>query len=143
MIYGANVNTNFTPHLSFIEKKETIYFHKVENTRELENKISESKNITMVDLYADWCVACKELEKYTFRDQRVVSILNNLNLVKFDITKSNKDNSNFLKKFNLFGPPALIFFTNDNENIKEIENLRAVGFIDADTFVLNYKNIVK
>tara|TARA_B100000029_G_scaffold484377_1_gene536514 strand:+ start:4839 stop:6617 length:1779 start_codon:yes stop_codon:yes gene_type:complete len=143
LIYGANVNTNFTPHLSFIEKKETIYFHKVENTRELENKISESKNITMVDLYADWCVACKELEKYTFRDQRVVSILNNLNLVKFDITKSNKDNSNFLKKFNLFGPPALIFFTNDNENIKEIENLRAVGFIDADTFVLNYKNIVK
>tara|TARA_Y100001960_G_C14778833_1_gene885131 strand:- start:1980 stop:3755 length:1776 start_codon:yes stop_codon:yes gene_type:complete len=143
LIYGANLNTNFTPYLSFIEKKKEIYFQEVSNTIDLKNKISSSKNITLVDLYADWCVACKELEKYTFRDQRVIIILNNLNLVKFDITNSNKDNADFLKKFNLFGPPALMFFSHDDGDIKEIKNLRTIGFIDAETFVSNYNNLTK
>tara|TARA_B100001123_G_C15230403_1_gene994928 strand:- start:412 stop:1566 length:1155 start_codon:yes stop_codon:yes gene_type:complete len=143
LIYGANLNTNFTPYLSFIEKKKEIYFQEVSNTIDLKNKISSSKNITLVDLYADWCVACKELEKYKFRDQRVIIILNNLNLVKFDITNSNKDNADFLKKFNLFGPPALMFFSHDDGDIKEIKNLRTIGFIDAETFVSNYNNLTK
>ena len=53
----------------------------------LKNEINQAKQVVMVDLYADWCVACKELEKYTFSDSRVSNILNQMKLIKFDITK--------------------------------------------------------
>ena len=92
----------------------------------------------MVDLYADWCVACKELDKYTFSDENVLVFLKKMNLVKFDITETTKDNTNLLKKYNLFGPPAILFF---NENGDEIKGLRIVGFIGADSFIKVIKQL--
>ncbi|GIS45693.1 MAG: hypothetical protein Ct9H90mP18_00250 [Gammaproteobacteria bacterium] len=61
-------------------------------------KINNVKNITMIDLYADWCVACKELEKYTFTDPRVEKILSKINLVKYDFTKTSEDSQLFYQK---------------------------------------------
>ena len=137
-VYGVNVNKNFNPVLSFIEQSQPTLFAKIYDTRELFTQIKNSKKITMVDLYADWCVACKELDKYTFSEKKVAYLLKDLNLIKLDITKTNDDNSRFLKDYKLFGPPAILFF---NNNGKEIRQARIVGFINAKDFIEIYKSI--
>ena len=137
-VYGVNINKNFNPIYSFIEQSQSASFTKIYNTKELFTQIKNSERITMVDLYADWCVACKELDKYTFSEKKVSALLQNLNLIKLDITNTNDDNSKFLKDYKLFGPPAILFFNNDG---KEIRQARIVGFIDAKDFIEIYKNI--
>ncbi len=139
-IYGANYNSNFSPVMSFINKDVSVKFSKVENTADLTSLVKGSNKITMIDLYADWCVACKELDKYTFNNIEVVSLLNRINLVKFDITKTNKDNSDFLKKYKLFGPPTLLFFTPDGN---EIPDSRIIGYVDAKLFIKKFNHINK
>ena len=137
-VYVVNVNKNFNPVFSFIEQSQPTLFSKIFDTKELFMQIKNSEKITMVDLYADWCVACKELDKYTFSEKKVAYLLKNLNLIKLDITKTNDDNSKFLKDYKLFGPPAILFF---NNNGKEIEQARIVGFINAEDFIEIYKSI--
>jgi thiol:disulfide interchange protein DsbD len=137
-IYGASVNKNFDPMFSFIKQSQSASFTKIFNTDELFSQIKNSKKITMVDLYADWCVACKELDKYTFSEKKVADLLKDLNLIKLDITKTNDDNSKFLKDYKLFGPPAILFFNNDGT---EIRQSRIVGFIDAKNFIKIYESI--
>ena len=65
-------------------------------------------------------------------------MLKDLNLIKLDITKTNDDNSKFLKDYKLFGPPAILFFNNNGE---EIRQARIVGFINAENFIKIYKSI--
>jgi thioredoxin:protein disulfide reductase len=137
-IYGVNINKNFNPVFSFIEQSQPTLFTKISDTKTLFMQIKNSEKITMVDLYADWCVACKELDKYTFSEKNVAYLLKDLNLIKLDITKTNDDNSKFLKDYKLFGPPAILFF---NNNGKEIKQARIVGFINAEDFIKVYKNI--
>ena len=138
--YGLSVNDDFNPSTSFIEKENKVIFTKLYKTDEVFQSIDDAKNITMLDLWADWCVACKELDKYTFSDERVYSLLNKINIIKFDITENNNDHAQFLNDYKIYGPPALMFFDNDG---KEIESARIVGFIDADKFLvkLNKLNI--
>ena len=137
-IYGINTNNNFDPVTSFIKKETSLNFIRVYNSKELFKEINNSKKITMVDLYADWCVACKELDKYTFADSKVQEKLSKINLIKLDITKTNEDNKKFLSNHKLFGPPAILFFSSDGS---EIENSRIVGYVDAKTFLKKYNNI--
>ena len=69
--YGIINNNYYEPITSFIQKDQNIKFVTVKTTKRLIEEINESNEPVMVDLYADWCVACKELEKYTFSDERV------------------------------------------------------------------------
>ena len=137
-IYGVNSHKTFDPVTSFIEKESPNKFIEVTETQELYSRIKNASTITMVDLYADWCVACKELDKYTFSNEEVALRLKNLNLIKLDITKTNNDNTKFLKDHKLFGPPAILFFNRDG---KEIRTARIVGFIDAETFLEKYTKL--
>ena len=138
-IYGIQNNVYYEPKTSFIQKERYVEFITVETTKELEKEIKNSQKPVMVDLYADWCVACKELEKYTFSAREVRVILNELKLVKFDITNTNENHSAYLQSMRIFGPPALFFYDKDGN---EIENARVVGFIESDDF-LKILNIVK
>lgn len=137
-VYGININKNYNPIISFVEQSKTVTFTKVTTTKKLFSEIKNSNKITMVDLYADWCVACKELDKYTFSEKKVSVILQSLNLIKLDITKTNDDNSKFLKDYRIFGPPAILFFNNNGE---EIRGARIVGFVDANDFIQIYRSI--
>jgi thiol:disulfide interchange protein DsbD len=136
--YGLSINDDFDPSTSFIEKESIVVFTKLDNTSEVFQSISNAKNITMLDLWADWCVACKELDKYTFSDDRVEKLLKKMNIIKFDITYNNDDHAKFMNNYKIYGPPALMFFNNDG---KEIESARIVGFIDADKFIIELKNL--
>ena len=131
-VYGLRVNDNFDPTVSFIEQDDSQIFIKYDSSADLFESIKNTESITMVDLWADWCVACKELDKYTFSDLRVRQQLKNINIIKFDVTENNDDHSKFLSDNQIYGPPALMFFDNKGD---EIKSARIVGFIDADSFL--------
>ena len=86
----------------------------------------------MLDFYADWCVSCREMEKFTFSDPRVHARLAQLQLLRADVTANNADDQALLKRFSLFGPPGIIFFDRQGGEVKA---LRVVGFQSADVFL--------
>jgi thiol:disulfide interchange protein DsbD len=138
-INGIQKNSYYDPITSFIEKEKFVQFITVKTTQDLEKEIRNSNKPVMIDLYADWCVACKELEKYTFSDPKVSKILNQFKLIKFDITNTNEEHSKYLQSMRIFGPPALFFYDTSG---KEINEARVVGFIDSSDF-LKVLKIVK
>jgi len=108
-------------------------FRKVKNVAELEAAISAAAGRTvMLDFYADWCVSCKEMERFTFSDERVQKRFGDMVLLQADVTANNADDAALLKRFRLFGPPGIVFF--DREG-REIQGLRVIGFQPADRFV--------
>jgi thiol:disulfide interchange protein DsbD len=138
-INGIQKNSYYDPITSFIEKEKFVQFITVKTTQDLEKEIRNSNKPVMIDLYADWCVACKELEKYTFSDPKVSKILNQFKLIKFDITNTNEEHSKYLQSMRIFGPPALFFYDTSG---KEINEARVVGFMDSSDF-LKVLKIVK
>jgi thiol:disulfide interchange protein DsbD len=85
----------------------------------------------MLDFYADWCVSCKEMERYTFSDDVVRARMAGMALLQADVTLNLDEHKALLKRFNLFGPPGIVFFDRLG---KEINGLRVVGFQSADRF---------
>jgi thiol:disulfide interchange protein DsbD len=85
----------------------------------------------MLDFYADWCVSCKEMERFTFSDPAVQARLSGALLLKADVTANSATDKALLKRFNLFGPPGTIFFDTAGQ---EITGQRVVGFQSARDF---------
>jgi len=85
----------------------------------------------MVDFYADWCVSCKEMDKYTFSDEQVRQDLGNFLLLKADVTANSDDDQALLQRFGIFGPPTTAFF---GPRGGECRNFRLVGFVAAEEF---------
>ena len=105
-------------------------FEKVRNLAELDARLATATKPVMLDFYADWCVSCKEMEKFTFTDPQVVARMQQFTLLKADVTANNEDDKALLKRFGLFGPPGIIFFKSG----KEIDDLRVVGYQPASQF---------
>ena len=116
------------------ERSEGLVFHAATDLRDLRAKIAEasqSERPTMVDFYADWCISCKEMEAFTFTDERVQAGLSGARLLRVDVTEDNAVNKELLKHFGLFGPPALLFFSPAGD---EIRAARIVGFVPPGQF---------
>ncbi|GAB7202897.1 hypothetical protein OS12_43440 [Dickeya oryzae] len=78
---------------------------------ELTSALNHNDNrITMLDLYADWCVACKEFEKYTFRDAAVQQSLSTLQRLQANVTANNEAQRTLLQQLNVLGLPTILFF---------------------------------
>lgn len=92
----------------------------------------------MVDFYADWCITCKELERFTFTDARVMDEFTHWKLLRIDVTKNTEADTAMLRRFGLFGPPALIFF---DKTGREQPDAQLVGFIGADAFLAHLKRL--
>jgi len=93
---------------------------------------SQSSTPVMLDFYADWCVSCKEMERYTFSDPRVQAEMSKAVLLKADVTANDDIDKELLKRFKLIGPPSIIFWNRDGD---ELRNMRVVGHMDADKFL--------
>lgn len=107
-------------------------FERVASVAALDERIAAAKGTpVMLDFYADWCVSCKEMERFTFSDGQVQARLNQFVLLKADVTANNDADKTLLKRFSLFGPPGIIFF--DREG-RELGNLRVIGFTPANRF---------
>lgn len=111
------------------------HFKEVGNLAELQTAIDQANNqgkTVMLDLYADWCVACKEFEKYTFYEKNVQSALANTILLKIDLTDTGADrNIELMEHFNVFGLPSILFFDLQGN---ELSRQRITGFMGADEF---------
>jgi thiol:disulfide interchange protein DsbD len=106
-------------------------FQTVRSVAELDAAVRASTKPVMLDFYADWCVACKELEKFTFTDAAVAQRMAGMTLLRADVTAHNDDDRALLKRYTLFGPPALIFFAPAGN---ELPGSRVIGYQDARQF---------
>jgi thiol:disulfide interchange protein DsbD len=93
----------------------------------------------MLDFYADWCVSCKEMEHYTFKDPRVIKALGSMVLLKADVTDNTEQHAALMKHFGLIGPPATLFFGTDGQERKA---LRVIGFMEADEFLAHVRQVL-
>jgi thiol:disulfide interchange protein DsbD len=105
-------------------------FAPVRSSDELDRTLKTATRPAMLDFYADWCVSCKEMERFTFSDPRVHARLQQFNLLRADVTANNADDQLLLKRFKLFGPPGIIFFDRRGNEV-----LRVVGYESADVFL--------
>ena len=114
------------------EQKHFVY---AKNLAELETLIAEANGrgeTVMLDLYADWCIACKEFEEYTFPDPKVQQALSNTLLVQIDLTDTGSASSvELMEHFDVFGLPSILFFDLDGN---EVSNKRVTGFMGAEEF---------
>ncbi len=109
-------------------------FQKIKGLQQLEQEIATANAAgkwVMLDFYADWCISCKEMEKYTFSDPGVHDALRDVVLLKADVTLNDATDKALLKHFGLIGPPSILFFGPDGE---ERRAWRTVGFMPAEEF---------
>lgn len=109
-----------------------VAFQRINNLAELDAAIAAANGKTvMLDFYADWCVSCKEMERYTFTDPAVQSRLAGMVKVQADVTANTAEHKALLKRFRLFGPPGIVFFGPAG---REIQRARVIGFQPAGKF---------
>ena len=128
---------------SAIENKVVshVEFKKVKSEAELQQALAENnKPLVMLDLYADWCVACKEFEKETFSDPRVQKNFGDMLLLQVDMTKNSEENRALMTKYKVLGLPTILFFNQDG---KEIEGSRVNGFMPPVEFLQWIEKISK
>jgi thiol:disulfide interchange protein DsbD len=107
-------------------------FTRVKSLAELQQVLAADKRPAMLDFYADWCVACKEMERNTFSEAKVGAELGKIRMLQVDVTANNEDDRALMKKFSLFGPPGIILFNGAGQ---EIPQSRIIGYLPPDAFV--------
>jgi thiol:disulfide interchange protein DsbD len=113
----------------------SIQFTRISNVSELETQLEQAKlagKPVMLDFYADWCVACKEFEKYTFHQPNVEQKLQGFVLLQADVTKNTPQDIELLKQMNVLGLPTIEFWDNQGEHVS---NARVTGFMQAEPFL--------
>ena len=113
---------------------ESLPWRAVRSVEDLDRELaaaSAAGKPVMLDFSADWCVSCKEMEKYTFPDAGVQAALADVVLLRADVTENNEWDQELLKRFGIFGPPTIAFFGPDGVERKEF---RLVGYVKADKF---------
>lgn len=120
---------------SVVEQKSQIEFIQISNIEELNQQLASAKltgKPVMLDFYADWCVACKEFEKYTFHQPAVEAKLKNFVLLQADVTRNQPQDIALLKEMRVLGLPTIEFW---NANGEPISNARITGFMNEETFL--------
>lgn len=115
-------------------EQKGLAFEKVKDVAELDARLAAAQadgKTVMLDFYADWCVSCKEMERFTFSDAKVQARLANTVLLKADVTANSDADKALLKRFGLFGPPGLIFWTADGAQ----SNYKVIGFEKPEKFL--------
>lgn len=112
-----------------------LTFTPVKNLTDLNAKLAQAKaegKPVMLDFYADWCVACKEMEHNTFSDPTVIARLKNFVLLQANVTANNADDKALFKRFGVLGPPTMVFF---NAKGDELKAQQVVGYEPPATFM--------
>lgn len=135
MAYQLVVPNQSLPAVKSSASQEVQHFTQVSTLKELEKAVTQANNqgkTVMLDLYADWCIACKEFEKYTFPEAKVQKALANSVLLQIDLTDTGTSNNvEIMDHFKVFGLPSILFFNLQGE---ELSQQRITGFMGADEF---------
>ncbi|WP_145539140.1 protein-disulfide reductase DsbD [Yersinia alsatica] len=127
--FGSNTQQSEIKHLAFKQ---------VADLPQLQAALAQARGKpVMLDLYADWCVACKEFEKYTFSDEQVQRQLANTVLLQADVTANSAEHAALLKQLNVLGLPTILFFDAQGN---EVSNARVTGFMNATEFLRHLQN---
>ena len=109
-----------------------LKFEKIKNVAELDARIAASGGReVMLDFYADWCVSCKEMERFTFSDPGVQARLKDVVMLKADVTANTPEDKELLKRFMLFGPPGIIFWNSEGQQ----SDYKVIGFEKPEKFL--------
>ena len=128
----TSISGNNTNKTNITESKH-LPFQRVSSLTELNKRIAESQNkYVMLDFYADWCISCKEMERFTFTDPEVKNRLGDVVLLQVDVTEGTADDEALLKYFKLFGPPGILFF---DPSGREIYDARTIGYQNNKEFL--------
>jgi thiol:disulfide interchange protein DsbD len=123
---------------SSTEAPAKLNFSRIKSSADLDARIAQAKGkIVMLDFYADWCVSCKEMDRLTFSDSSVQSKLKRAIVLQADVTANDSEDKILLQRFQLFGPPATLFFDAQG---KELTDFRVIGYQDATQFINSLQN---
>lgn len=123
------------------EQSALLPFQPINSYQELQQMLDFANNKNqwvIVDFYADWCSACKEMENSTFRDEKVRDKLSNALLLKIDVTENKSAQQALMKQFELIGPPAVLFFGPDQ---RERTSLRVIGYMNSSQFLAQLEQV--
>ena len=118
------------------EMNQAQKFERIRTLAELDRVLASSTTPVMLDFYADWCVSCKEMERFTFSEPKVEAQMKQVRLLQVDVTANNDEDRALMKKFGLFGPPGIILFKQG----KEVPDGRVIGFMAAEQFSRHLSN---
>ncbi|MEK7302686.1 MAG: thioredoxin family protein, partial [Pseudomonadota bacterium] len=128
----ANTSTGNNGEAAF-SAYQSLPFQRVKTIAELDEQIRQSKDqYIMIKFYADWCVSCKEMERFTLSDAKVQSRLKDVVLLQIDVTDGTPDDAALLKRFKLFGPPGILFIDRQGNDIPDI---KIIGFLNKNDFL--------
>lgn len=122
-----------------LEQKSHGLFTVVSNVSDIQQQIAESDRWVMLDLYADWCVACKEFEQYTFSDEQVQAQFQEFKLIQADVTRNNAQDVEVLSRYKVLGLPTILFFDPEGNERPEY---RVTGYMNAEDFEKHLEKIV-
>ncbi|MDC9714887.1 MAG: protein-disulfide reductase DsbD [Gammaproteobacteria bacterium] len=128
--YGSNAQV----------EKVHIVFEKIKSSADLDQILAQAQRnnqVVMLDFYADWCITCKELERFVFSDASVVSQMHNVIALQADVTANDATDKALMARFDIIGPPGILFFKNGVEKRSQ----RIVGEINAQDFLKHLENI--
>ncbi len=131
-ISTSNANTTKAAH--------GLAFTKVNDLVELKQKLAQTSQPVMLDLYADWCVECKRMEATTFQDPSVIKALENTLTLQIDLSANTQQHKDLLKHFGLFGPPTMLFFDKQGQ---EQPQARLIGMIEPAQLIQHTVNLAK
>lgn len=117
-----------------------VHFKRIKTVEELDAALASTTKPVMLDFYADWCISCKEMDKFTFSNPAVKQRLATMTLLQADVTGNTAEDVALMKRFSLFGPPGMIFF---NAKGTEISESKLVGFLEADLFLKHLDTYLK
>ena len=118
-------------------------FERVATIEQLDGRLAAAKAAgkpVMLDFYADWCVSCKEMDRFTFADAKVAARMKQMVLLQADVTANNDADKALLKRFGLFGPPGIIFWSPAGN---ELGDLRVIGFQTAEKFLPTLERVLR
>lgn len=147
LVVGAASGSNdvFRPLQGMAYQSETagkLPFEMIKTVDDLDRRLADAEfnnRPVMLDFYADWCITCKEMEKYTFPKPEVHAALQDVILLKADVTANDEYDQALMKRFGIIGPPAILFFVRGEEH----RGYRLVGFVKAGDFVEHIKQVSK
>jgi thiol:disulfide interchange protein DsbD len=139
---GNSQNINTMTNGQRQHRIENASFAVIESSAQLDQLLTqakEQKKLVLLDFYADWCISCKEMEVNTFANPEVNQELQKFILIQADVTKNTSENQILLKRFGLFGPPGILIF---DLNSEELKDQRVIGYMPPQRFAERLKKVL-